>query len=442
MDERQRQYQAGSSGSRQMGRGHRGREKTTFYFKIIVLLLVINIIFSFYLQMQIGSIRKTLDQALYSAGNMYDGAGGSQVFSGKIENQQFSSGGSFSHGTVESDPDSAGSQNGSQDTKNVQGDEEEEEDYVTRCGLSQVDKPAKRTYQQVLKRLAELGEDNQVIQDIYDDADQYPDKMLEALANNPEMADFVSGYLKEHTKYTGGFTKREKEQEFPLFLQWDPRWGYEKYGEYSNIGIAGCGPTCLSMVMYYLLENEELTPDQIAEYSTKNGYYVWGTGTAWALLEDFPAMYGVDVRQPGKSEKKMKEALDQGRMVICSMEPGDFTAGGHFIVIYGYDEDGFMVNDPNCVARSRKSWTYDEIGKQIKNVWTFGLSGNGWGGTAGVTDYNDDRNDGGILNDSDIADDGANAHEEGNDDGNAVDDWNDHNSDDQNSVSSGNGTDY
>ena len=58
-------------------------------------------------------------------------------------------------------------------------------------------------------------------------------------------------------------------------------------------------------------------------------------------------------------------------VVICSMKPGDFTAAGHFVVIYGYDSEGFLVNDPNCVARSRESWSYDVIGKQIKQMWTY-----------------------------------------------------------------------
>ena len=119
------------------------------------------------------------------------------------------------------------------------------------------------------------------------------------------------------------------------------------------------------------MRDESITPDKIAEYSMKNGYYVSGTGTAWALLTDVPAEYGVEVSQPGVSEQTMKKALDQGDIIICSMRPGDFTARGHFIVIYGYDENGFQVNDPNCVARSRESWLFEQIGKQIKHIWVF-----------------------------------------------------------------------
>lgn len=125
------------------------------------------------------------------------------------------------------------------------------------------------------------------------------------------------------------------------------------------------------MVLYYLTGDESLTPDVIGDYSMNNGYYLPGTGTLWALMEDVAPIYGVGVRQPEASEWQMKSALDQGAVLICSMKPGDFTAGGHFIVIYGYDQDGFLVNDPNCVARSRQSWSYEQISRQMKHLWVF-----------------------------------------------------------------------
>ena len=41
------------------------------------------------------------------------------------------------------------------------------------------------------------------------------------------------------------------------------------------------------------------------------------------------------------------------------------------MVVYGYDQEGFLINDPNCVARSRQSWSYDRIDRQIKHLWVF-----------------------------------------------------------------------
>lgn len=246
-----------------------------------------------------------------------------------------------------------------------------EASYAELCGLEQVEKPRERTYRQVLEKLAELGEEDQRIAEIRENHEAYPDRLLEALANNPEMADFVLGYPQAERRATGGLTKREKKEEYPLFLQWDPRWGYVPYGDDSCIALSGCGPTCLAMVLYYLTGDESLTPDLFGEYSMENDYYLSGTGTLWALLEDTAPLYGVAVSQPDKSEEEMKTALDQGGILICSMGPGDFTAGGHFVVVYGYDQEGFLINDPNCVARSRQSWSYDRIGRQIKHLWVF-----------------------------------------------------------------------
>lgn len=247
-------------------------------------------------------------------------------------------------------------------------------DYVSMYGMDEVDKPVQRSEIQVQQRLKEMAADNEVVAGILKDTTLYPDKLLEALANNPEMASFVAGYpMADKLKASGeGFTEAEKNKSYPLFLQWDPRWGYVSYGDDSNIALSGCGPTSLSMVLYYLTGDETLTPDNIAAYSMKNGYYMSGTGTSWSLMKDVPAMHGLKVNQPVISEQAMKNELDKGNVLICSMRKGDFTTGGHFIVIYGYDEEGFKVNDANCVARSRQSWSFSTIGTQIKSIWSYG----------------------------------------------------------------------
>lgn len=243
-------------------------------------------------------------------------------------------------------------------------------DYASQCGVWEVAAPVNRETWEAVEKLKEYAKESETIGAILEDTSRYPDEMLEALANNPEMTDFVAGYPEADGSVTGGLSEREKSEAHPLFLQWDPRWGYASYGDGSNIGLAGCGPTSLAMAIYYLTKDETVTPDAIAKYSMENGYYMPGTGTAWILMEDAPARYGVAVDKPGISGDIMRAELDAGHVLICAMRAGDFTASGHFIVIYGYDETGFFVNDPNCVARSRESWSYERIGSQIKQLWS------------------------------------------------------------------------
>lgn len=244
-------------------------------------------------------------------------------------------------------------------------------DYVGSIETLDVEKPVERSETEVLQRLKEFGKTNSTIKEISDNSSLYPKEMLAALANNPEMTDFVAGYLNAETDTAEELTDTEREQEFPLLLQWDPRWGYKPYGNGSVIGLAGCGPTCMSMVLLYLTKDSSLTPGRIASYSMQNGYYVDSVGTAWALMEDVPKLYNVKVSTPTFSESGMKGVLDNGSVIICAMRKGDFSSSGHFIVIYGYDRDGFKINDPNCIARSERRWTFEELKWQIKNLWAY-----------------------------------------------------------------------
>lgn len=243
--------------------------------------------------------------------------------------------------------------------------------YPDKVGLDYVEKPARRELPEVIAKLEAMALENEDIAYILENKEDYSEYLLGALAANPEMTDFVRNYNNEEREIIPGLTEQEKEEEFPLFLQWDPRWGYEPYGDANCVGIAGCGPVCLSMVLYYMTEDEALLPDVISEYSMENDYYMYGTGTKWTLFEGVGELYGLTVTQPDISEEVMKQALEEGKLIICSMGPGVFTSTGHFVVFYGYEDGKFSVNDPNCVYRSRRIWEYEEFGGQIKRIWVF-----------------------------------------------------------------------
>ena len=62
-------------------------------------------------------------------------------------------------------------------------------------------------------------------------------------------------------------------------------------------------------------------------------------------------------------------------MLILAVGEGDFSTAGHFIVLYGYENGAFRVNDPNSVARSQKKWSFAELEPQIKNIWAYYADG-------------------------------------------------------------------
>lgn len=237
-------------------------------------------------------------------------------------------------------------------------------------------KPEKLEDSEVYTVLKELALEYPEFEGVYEERENYPVKLLAALCNNPEMLEYVEGYAKYHSgdKTVAGeaiLTAEEMEQQYPLFLQWDKRWGYEEYGDF-NIALSGCGPTCLSMVLVAQNRDYTMTPDKVASFAMKNGFYVEGTGTAWSLMTDGAREMGLSSEEIALDEYVMKNQLDAGRMIICSVGPGDFTTLGHFIVIYDYDKNGFRVNDPNSVYRSSRSWAYGELASQIRILWSFG----------------------------------------------------------------------
>ena len=244
--------------------------------------------------------------------------------------------------------------------------------YLEQCELDYVEQPVKREPEEAVEKIKELSRFYPALYHVYTNAEKYPVEILLSTAGNPEMTDVAYGYLHSDGSVTGGFTEDEQPEDYPLFLQWDIRWGYMPYGERGVVGSSGCGPACLSMAVFYLTGNRECTPDTIAQYSLDKGHYIHGVGTAWALLDNYPTEYGLKVTHPYISEETIKADLDKGNILICSVRPGDFTSEGHFIVIYGYDENGFKVNDPKCVYRSRLTWTYEQIKDDIKRIWSVG----------------------------------------------------------------------
>lgn len=195
----------------------------------------------------------------------------------------------------------------------------------------------------------------------------YPQSMIELLERNPETETFVLEYpfWQEQDFDLSEYADSES---VPLFMQWDQRWGYEKYGS-DVIGITGCGPTCLAMVGYYLTGDESFSPEKVAEFAEKNGYYASGYGSSWTLISEGGEKLGLDVTELPLVKKRMVDNLEVDNPIILAMGAGDFTSSGHYIVLTGLQDGLFRVNDPNSHANSERLWSYEELEGQIRNLW-------------------------------------------------------------------------
>lgn len=199
--------------------------------------------------------------------------------------------------------------------------------------------------------------------------DAWPEDLLEQWEKNPELESFVLNYpLKKDQKQTIDLSDAKDSDTVPLLFQWDERWGYSDYsGE--MMAFSGCGPTCLSMVSIYLLEDTKYDPKYMAEFSQSHGYSVPGSGSSWTLISEGGRQLGLDVIEIPLDKQRIMKNLEVGNPIICVMGPGDFTTTGHFIVFTGCEDGKIKVNDPNSKRNSDTLWEYEQIKDQIRNLW-------------------------------------------------------------------------
>lgn len=207
---------------------------------------------------------------------------------------------------------------------------------------------------------------------LQDTSGTWPESLQALLERHPDALEFVEGYP-DHKDDAPAETIGDVVQgQFPLLLQWDARWGYVRYGD-DLLAVTGCGPTCLAMAAAGLTGDNAITPAAVAEQAQRDGYWVDGV-TSWGLMTDGCRAWGLVSEELPLTETAVTGALDEGRPIICSVRPGDFTTTGHFILLAGLEEEGLRVNDPNSPQNSDRLWTYDELEPQIRNLWAFSLS--------------------------------------------------------------------
>ena len=158
----------------------------------------------------------------------------------------------------------------------------------------------------------------------------------------------------------------------PYLYQTDPLWANKPYAG-SNIRVAGCGPTSLSMVYTYLTGKTNLDPVAMASFAEEHNFAPTGA-TEWRFMTDGAAAIGLRSTPVAPSRANIASALDSGMPIICCLTPGDFTTVGHFLVIKGMDSRGMVeIHDPNSPYNSARRWPISQILPQIEALWALSL---------------------------------------------------------------------
>lgn len=134
--------------------------------------------------------------------------------------------------------------------------------------------------------------------------------------------------------------------DIPYYNQNDPRWAEQPYGTDGSMQLweNGCAIVVLAMIEAYY-NNGQTTPIDIVKWAG-NQYYLHNQGSSWNIFTAFEER-GFVTTDLGNNIEAVKYAVSQGKPVVVSVKVGRFTRTGHLMVIRGYHNGMFYINDPN-----------------------------------------------------------------------------------------------
>lgn len=164
------------------------------------------------------------------------------------------------------------------------------------------------------------------------------------------------------------------------YLQTDPRWKalpYQVPGETATIGGSGCGPTAAAMLVE-TLTGKTFTPVDACKWSVEHGYKAKEQGTYYGYFAPQFAAFGIKCWQlswtnvyhnpASKVHDQALEYLKQGYYLIALMKKGNWTSGGHFIVVWWADGK-IRINDPASTRDSRVNGDINTFRNEAAYYW-------------------------------------------------------------------------
>ena len=141
------------------------------------------------------------------------------------------------------------------------------------------------------------------------------------------------------------------------FKQYDSKWGRKNYTSCGNksqtMSNSGCGPTAAANVVA-TLKDGSVTPWTLAQIAMEKGYRTKSNGTSWSFFKYIAGKYGFSKFIQTSNIATLKACLDAGGYVVCSMGPGYWTKGGHFITAWKYEGGYIYCNDPASSSRKKQ----------------------------------------------------------------------------------------
>ncbi len=193
-----------------------------------------------------------------------------------------------------------------------------------------------------------------------------PLALPEAAPDPPESPVFSDGmYTLSLTSSVGLLT---------YYNQNDVRWADALYGGRDPIASYGCGPTALAMLVTSFTSHT-YTPADMANWAASNNYWSAGSGTKHNFFLEGASAFGFQASSfQNFTPEGIIAELKSGHVLVALMGPGQFTAVGHFIIIYNYwSGNQVSIADPASLERTQVPWDV----QTLINELAYGANGGG-----------------------------------------------------------------
>lgn len=164
------------------------------------------------------------------------------------------------------------------------------------------------------------------------------------------------------------------------YLQTDPRWSAKPYrvpGETATIGGSGCGPTSAAMAIESIT-GKTFTPEDACAWSVAHGHKAKNAGTYYNYFVPQFAAFNIECKQMPWADlyhnpshpmhQQIKDYVNDGYYAIACMGPGRWTKGGHYILIWDWD-DKVRINDSASKKDIRLNGDPAVFTNEVKHYW-------------------------------------------------------------------------
>lgn len=234
----------------------------------------------------------------------------------------------------------------------------------------EIPSPLAKTVDEAISYLKTYADKNDYAKFILENREEYPDSLIKLAANRPNSLKFVKNYIDNKNTFQKFDSHPEEtvalNRQFPLYILWDERWGYKEYEDV--FCVLGCGPTTATMAINGYGGNAN--PNAIMDEMIEKRYYIKDVGTSWEGIRKILDKYGVASESLPTVEKKYKNHLDTGNAILINVAPSKFTNLGHYMLIVGYNENGYILNDSNSIEYSQQEVSFEELAQILKGAWT------------------------------------------------------------------------